>query len=268
MMNLPITAALDLDLTDGWLTVWFNDPQNRNPLSAERVQDLLAVCDFLNASPAVRGVVLRGRGGVFCAGGDLKAFRTVFQGAGSADTVIRASMQAGTLLERLKTLPQFVVVVVEGAAMAGGFGIACIGDYVIADTTAKFALSEVRIGIPPAQIAPYVVDRIGPRQAKLLMLTGQPLDAGGAARIGLIDEVATGTDDLAAALEGIKARLRHSAPQALAGIKRQLAQLPTLDPEARRHHAAQLFANHLLSDEGREGVASFVEKRPPAWAVR
>lgn len=267
MTDLPFYDALDLDLDSGWLSVWFNDPDRRNPLSSDRVEALLDLCGFLEQSGSIRGVVLRGRGGVFCAGGDLKAFKSAFQSGEAGEAVIKASLQAGALMERLAALPQFVVIAVEGAAMAGGFGLACCGDYVIGEKAARYGLSEVRIGLTASQIAPFVLRRLARRDANRLMLTGEPFGSDEALRIGLIDVIADGVKGVDTALATIRAQVRKAAPGAVAATKQQIAFAETLTGDARKQRAAEIFAARMMSDEGREGVASFVEKRRPAWAT-
>lgn len=263
---LPESPALDLDLADGWLTVWFNEPEARNALTTERAEGLMALAEALQDRRDVRGVIFRGRGGVFCAGGDLKAFNRVFQGGASRDEVVALSRDAGALFDAVDGLPQLTVMAVEGAAIAGGFGLACCGDVVIAEAGARFGLSETRIGLTPAQIAPFVLRRLGPRLGRRLMLTGAMLDAAAAAEAGLVDEAAEGPDGMEAALARWRATLRPAAPGAVASTKALIRALPKLDRLGQIDAAAESFADAMLSEEGREGVASFVEKRKPNWA--
>ncbi|MGD9865686.1 MAG: enoyl-CoA hydratase-related protein, partial [Pseudodonghicola sp.] len=148
----------------------------------------------------------------------------------------------------------------------GGLGLACTGDLVIAEAGARFALSETRIGLTPAQIAPYLVARLGMVTARRLMMTGATLDTDRARALGLVDEVAHGADGVLEALQLVHAELRPAAPGAVAAIKAQLAVLPQQSPEERRQTAAESFAGRMLSDEARDGIASFFENRKPVWA--
>ncbi|WP_170423519.1 enoyl-CoA hydratase/isomerase family protein [Ruegeria arenilitoris] len=261
---LPTSPYLDLELTRRWLTVWFNDPEQRNPLTQERVHALLELCAALQNAP-VQGVTFRGRGGWFCAGGDLKAFRSSVQGGASRQDFIRLSLQAADLFAAMAALPQFTVMAVEGAAMASGFGMACTGDMVIASEGARFGLSETRIGLTPAQIAPSVVARIGLPAARRLMLSGAMIDAKDALGLGLVDQI-TATGDMDCALADIQNSVLAAAPQAMSAIKRQLIQMPYQNREEQRQEAAESFADRLLSDEAREGVSAFFQKRKPSWA--
>ncbi|MEM7544716.1 MAG: enoyl-CoA hydratase-related protein [Pseudomonadota bacterium] len=262
-MELPTTTALDLELAEGWLTVWMNEPEIRNALTAARGNDLRAVCAALQDRRDIRGVTFRGRGGQFCAGGDLRAFREVFQGGARRDDVVALSMGAADLFDAINALPQVTIMAVEGAAMAGGFGLVCVGDVVIAEAGAKFALTETQIGLVPAQIAPFVLQRLGAREGRRLMLTAAKLDAAAAQAVGLVDEVTTDMDAVLAAME---MQVKRAGPNAVALTKSLILTLPALDRADQAALAAERFADAMLSDEGREGVMSFAQKRKPGWA--
>lgn len=259
---LPVSDHLELEQDGAWLTVWFNEPDKRNPLTGERVEALIDLCAALQTA-SIRGVTFRGRGGIFCAGGDLKSFKTVFQGGASKDDIVALSLRAADLFDAVAELPQFTVMAVEGAVMAGGFGLACIGDAVIASQGTKFSLSETRIGLTPAQIAPFVVARLGMPAARRLMLAGAMLGTDAALQVGLVDQV---TEDMDAALADQQAKVLAAAPQALATIKHQLAALPFQNRVEQRQMAADTFADAMLSDEAREGISAFFDKRKPNWA--
>lgn len=267
MVMLPQTEHLILELDKGWLTIWFNRPEARNALSEELTADLWATLRAVREDLSVRGITLRGKGGVFCAGGDLKGFRSGFQGGEqSLEDVARTSRQAGELFGFLDTMPQPVVMLVEGAAMAGGLGIACAGDVVVVTKDARFALTETSLGIPPAQIAPFVVARIGLAAARRIMLTGARFKGEEAHRLGLADHVVEDADGLEAVEAEIKAQVLRCAPGANAWTKHIVLAAPHLERDAMLDLAAEGFARCMLSEEGREGVAAFLEKRKPAWA--
>ena len=160
MRDLPETATLLLDRDDGWLTVWLNRPDARNALSAEMAGELAAVVEAVRDDRTVRGVTFRGKGDVFCAGGDIKGFRSIVEGDAIHDEVAAFSRDAGRLFHAVNELPQVTIMLVHGAAMAGGLGLACAGDIVVVARDTRFALTETLIGIPPAQIAPLVVGHI------------------------------------------------------------------------------------------------------------
>ncbi len=264
---LPETATLALEPgPEGWLTVWLDDPARRNPLTAERVAELAKVVSAIAARSDLRGIVIRGRGGVFSAGGDLRMLRSAAEGHLSEEDLLAASRAMGALLDAVAALPQYTVMAVEGAAMAGGCGLAAAGDLVLAEEGATFAFSETRIGLVPAQIAPTVIARLGLREARRLLLLGARLTAREAATVGLVDRVVPNGDTLDAALDQIRMDVARAAPGAVAATKALLRTLPDLAPEARVEHAAGVFAACFASAEAAEGVASFFEKRVPLWA--
>jgi isohexenylglutaconyl-CoA hydratase len=267
-MNRPY-ETLELERQDGWLTLWFNRPEIRNALSAQMVTDLSDALDAIEKEPEIRGVTLRGRGGVFCAGGDLKGFDSVAQdSATELAAVVKSSRDGGTLFARLNSLPKVVIALVEGAAMAGGLGMVCCADVVAVRSDAQFALTETTLGIPPAQIAPFVVERTGLRTARRLMLTAARFTGADALALGLADFVA----EDAAALATIEAELRRQvlrcAPGANAATKELLLATRHLSGPDMLDFAASAFARCLLGEEGREGIAAFLEKRKPAWTIR
>lgn len=264
--QLPETTTIDQELDRGWLTLWFNTPENRNALSSELSAELMAVLDAVRPRRDIRGVTLRGRNGIFCSGGDLKGFKTDMQGKGDREAVIKASCQAGALFDAVNTLPQTVIVIVEGAAMAGGFGLVCCADLVIVTAEARFALTETTLGIPPAQIARFVVQRLGLSTARRLMLTAARFKGEEAQTLGLADFVAPTASDVAPFEAAIREQVSRCAPQANAITKSLVLATQNTTPEAMTQLAAEGFADCMLGDEAREGIASFIEKRKPVWA--
>lgn len=252
--------TLDLEFDGGWLTVWFNEPARRNPLTQARVADLCALCDDLMHSD-LRGVTFRGRGGVFSAGGDLKAFGAIAAGQMGADQIAQMSRDGARLFDAVARLPQVTVAVAQGAALAGGLGLACATDVVIADPQCRFSLTEVRMGLVAAQIAPFVVARIGVAAARRLMVLGADIDAGMAAALGLVDHVADDPDAILATLRG---QVAQTAPHAVAATKALLRDMPA-DRDGQIALAARVFTDAVTSEQGREGLAAFAQKRPPKW---
>jgi len=267
MTALPRTTTLRLERQRGRLTITLDHAPTRNALTGTMVAELEAVLETVDPDRTLQTIVLRGANGVFCAGADLKTALVRLEQShapGSPDPVATDNMHAGHLFRRLNAQPQTVVAVVEGAAFGGGFGLACCADVVLCTDRARFALSETGLGLPPAQIAPYVLGRLGLRTARRLALTGQRLTGRDAAALGLADELC----DAAAIEEHLAALLTNigrCAPGANAATKDlflSLAQLPSVGVIDR---AAALFAACLRSPEGREGVAAFNEKRSAAW---
>jgi isohexenylglutaconyl-CoA hydratase len=268
MTNLPETKTLELDVKQGWLTIWFNQPENRNALSDKLVAELAAVLKCVRDDRSVRGITLRGRGGVFCAGADLKNFKENFQQSGDRAAIIRMSSGAAEIFDLVNTAPQVVIALIEGAAMAGGFGLACCADAVICESGARFAMTETAIGISPAQISPFVIQKLGYATGRRLMLTAARFDGTEAHELGFADFIA---DDVAG-LEAMEMQLRKqvlgAAPGAVAATKELLGQIAGKPREEVVRLAAENFADRMVSDEAKEGVASFFEKRKPDWVVK
>ena len=266
MTDLPKTREIELQLDENWLTIWLNRPEARNALSAEMCEELFAALGAVRDDRSVRGITFRGRGGIFCAGGDIKGFKAIFQGeAGNKDEVSTANQMGGKLFAMINEMPQIVVMLVEGAAIAGGMGMACAGDVVIVTKDAKFALTETTLGIPPAQIAPFIVQRLGLSQARRLMLTAARFDGAQALELGLANEVVDEPGDLEVAEAVIRNQVRNCAPGAVAATKEILLATRQLDQAALRKFAGDKFAECMLGEEGLEGVSAFIEKRKPSW---
>jgi isohexenylglutaconyl-CoA hydratase len=265
MADLPQTHAVACDLRSGWLTIWFDQPQSRNALSQELTSDLMRVLEAIRDDRSVRGVTLRGRGGVFCAGGDLKAFKA--SQTASREDIIAISKRGAGMFDMVNSMPQVMVAVIEGAAMAGGFGLACCCDVVVCDATAKFAMTETAIGLSPAQISPFVVQKLGYATARRLMLTAARFDGREAHALGFADFIADGAEALEAIETQIKTQVLGCAPGAIADTKALILALPGLGRTQTVQMAAENFADRMLSEEGREGVASFAEKRRPRWVA-
>lgn len=266
MPLLPQTETLLLEPADGWLTIWLNRPEVRNALSNDMVSELRAVLEAVSSDRSIRGITFRGKGDVFCAGGDLAGFKAMFHGERqNADDVVQSSRAAGEVFGLVDTMPQVVVMLVHGAAMAGGLGLVCAGDAVAVTQDARFALTETTLGIPPAQIAPFVVARLGLRTARRIMLTAARFDGEQARALGLADEVVPDASALDAFEQAIRKGVMRCAPQANAVTKELVHAACHLDRAAMVDKAAADFAKCMVSDEAKEGIAAFFEKRKPGW---
>ena len=266
MTILPETHSVELERDGGWLTIAFNTPENRNALSAALVDELGAVLKAVRDDRTVRGITLRGRGGIFCSGGDLKNFKESFQQSGDRAEVVKMSANAASIFDLVNEAPQVVIALIEGAAMAGGFGIACCADVVICEARARFAMTETAIGLSPAQISPFVLQKMGYATGRRLMLTAARFSGQEALNLGFADFVADDTTGLEAIEMQIRKQVLSAAPGAIADTKKLIRQIAGKPREEVVALAAENFADRMLSDEAREGVASFVEKRKPAWA--
>ena len=241
---------------------WFvrlNRPDKRNALSEALLEGLVAACADVAADADARGVVLWGAGGHFCAGAD-------FDELSKAVDVVQYNRAFGSVLERLRALPVPTLAVVRGAAMGGGCGLAATLDRVIAAEDAVFAMPEVTLGVAPAQIAPFVVRRIGEHRARWLMLSGSKLDAGDARQAGLADLVAP-IDALAATVAGELQALTRAEPAALRATKRLVTLAAGSPLPSALDGAALEFAALLRAGAAHEGVAAIRERRRPSWHV-
>lgn len=266
MTTLPDTKKLILDLQHGWLTIWFNSPENRNALSEDLAGELHATLDAIHDDRSIRGVTLRGKGGMFCAGGDIKAFMAGLSGGASHDDIAAMNKSGGKLFHKVNAAPLPVIAFVEGAAIGGGMGLVCCADIVLTTREAKFSLTETQLGIPPAQIAPHVVRRVGLTTARRLMLTGARFDGAEAQTIGLVDEIANDASGLEAIERNIRKSVLRCAPGANAVTKDLALATAHLGQSEMMERAGDTFAQCLLGDEGREGVTAFIGKRKPKWA--
>jgi len=254
----------------GFLFLTLDDAATRNALSPEMVEELQVAVDAAAADATLRAVVLRGANGFFCAGGSMGSFQKSQQStaaAGETDPIAAHNRTFGDFMIALARLPKVVVAVVEGAAMGGGFGLACAADIALARKDAKFALSETTLGLVPAQIAPFVVARIGQAQARRLALSGERIDGTEAERIGLVDFVAEDATALEASLLAVLQGIARCAPGANAATKALLQECAEVDLGHILDRAAQAFARQMRT-EGAEGVAAFRDKRDAAWVEK
>lgn len=250
------------------LNITLDDPATKNALTRDLVAQLRGALDAVRDDRTVRAIVLRGANGAFCAGADLKSALADLDSPaaeGMADPIYRANRKGGELFAAINVQPQTVIAVVEGSAFGGGLGMVCCADVVLCTPRARFALSETSLGIPPAQIAPYVVARLGQARTRRLALTGSRLDGRQAVQIGLADMVFENVDLLEEALAGLLNDVGRCAPNALAVTKNLILASGRVDPAQMTDKAAEAFTACLRSAEGAEGIAAFGEKRPAAW---
>jgi isohexenylglutaconyl-CoA hydratase len=233
------------------------------------VRELAGVLEIARDDAGVRVVVLLGAGGTFCAGGDLKGMegRGTARGAG-AESTAASNRRFGALLEMADAMPKAVIALVEGAALGGAVGLIAIADWVIAEKAAQIGTPEVTVGVVPAQITPFLVQRVGYGEARRLVAFGLRLTAEEALRIGLVHETAEGRGELVAKGVAVVNQCLRCAPQAVAETKRLVrASLPERLLAPLLDQASEMFAAALVGEAG-EGIGAFVEKRKPAWAMK
>ncbi|WP_198366759.1 enoyl-CoA hydratase-related protein [Roseomonas sp. KE0001] len=241
-----------------------NRPARRNALSADLIARLREALESLRRDAGARIVVVSGAGGHFCAGLDLGEVGAAEATDAKLAAQLERNRSIGACFEALAALPQVVIAQVEGSVYAGGLGFVCAADIALADASARFAAPEVRRGLVPGQILPWLVRRMGRSAATRLVLQAGVLDAGAAARAGLVHEAAEDAAALDRRVAEVIAELLQGAPGALAETKRLIAALGPVSPPAYAETAAQAFAR-AAAGEAEEGIAAFREKRPPAW---
>ena len=259
------------------LHITLNRPELRNAMSLRMVTELRAALKDAESEGQVRVIVLRGAGGNFCAGADLKdmaaarmqAMQGQPQDAADAlvlDAVAQANLQFGELCLAFASTPLALVAVLEGSVMGGGFGLACVADVALAVESTLFRLPETGLGMVPAQIAPFLVERLGYSQAKRLAVTGGRVSAAQALAIGLVHAVHA-PDQIDAALDAVLADILACAPGALAATKALISKARLTATADLLQPAALVFSRAAQGAEGIEGTTAFIQKRKPNWAV-
>jgi len=248
----------------GVATLSLNKPERHNAFDDQVIAELSGACGLLSEHKSVRVVILKGAGKSFSAGGDLSWMK---KAAGYSQSENQADgMRLSDMYAALKSLPKPVIALAHGAVMGGGAGLVACADIAIASSEAKFAFSEVRLGLIPATISPFVIAAIGARNAGRYFLTGERFDAETARAIGLVHEVVSTPVDLGTAAERIIALLLQAGPEAVSKAKALIAEVSgrPLTNELRAT-TAKAIAEVRAGAEAEEGLAAFFEKRNPGW---
>lgn len=257
------TIRIDCDAR-GVTTLHLNRPEKHNALSPEMIADLTDAAMRLGRDPAVRMVVLTGAGESFCAGGDLGWMRE--QMAADGPTRAREAKQLAMMLNALNLLPKPLIGRVQGNAFGGGVGMMSVCDVAIGATTARFGLTETKLGLIPATIGPYVLARMGEAMARRVFMSARLFGAAEAVTLGLLAR-AVAPEDLDAAVEAELVPYLACAPGAVAEAKALARRFgPPID-EAAIAQTIEALARRWESAEAREGVAAFFERRKPAWSA-
>lgn len=262
---MPTPTTLEIEVRNHVGIVWFNRPEIRNALNDVVLKEMAATLKALEKDKAVRAIVIGGRGSAFCAGADLNWMKRAANFT-KAQNAKDAAGLADTLWV-LHNLKKPTVARIQGPAYAGGMGFAAACDIAVASTEASFCLSETRLGLIPATISPYVVRAMGERAASRYCLTAERFDAAEAYRIGFVHEIAP-PEDLDATINEILGHLIQAGPRALDESKKLIALVggSKLTP-AVRAETARRIAETRACPEGKEGIASFLEKRKPKWVT-
>lgn len=248
---------------NGTATLLLNRPEVHNAFDPEMVDQLVAALEDIRASSDVRAVVLMGAGESFCAGADIGHMKA--SARHSREQNFALAQRSARMFHALYTLDKPTVACVRGAVRGGGCGLVAACDIAIASRFATFRLSEVKLGIVPAMISPYVVAAIGPRMARRYMLSGEEIDSAEAYRIGLVHDIVE-EDDLLPRVSTVLSHLYTSGPRAIAAAKSLIdavAHAPV--DEALIAETSRRIADIRATPEGQEGLAAFLEKRKPSW---
>lgn len=256
------TIQLDFD-PRGFATLWLDRADKNNAFNATMIRELIDALDRVKEHPELRFLILRGRGKHFSAGADLAWMREAAEL--DYDANLTDAHELGELMYNLYHLPLPTLAVVQGAAFGGAVGLAACCDIAIGAEDALFSLSEVRIGLAPAVISPFVVKAIGERAARRYALSAERFNGPRARELGLLAETYPAAE-LDAALERWIAELQLNSPQAMKATKDLLGEVGSaeLSPALRRHTESAI-ARLRVSQEGQEGLRAFLEKRSPAW---
>lgn len=256
------SARVALSLDGPVAHVVLDRPEARNAFDAEMVRELHDAVGAASVRDDIRVIVLAGRGSVFCAGADVGWMRAIARF--TRDENLADARRLFELYETIDRSPKAVVACVQGAALGGGAGLAAVADVVVAEDGAQFGFTEVRLGLVPAVISPFVVRKIGASAARELFLTGERFDAARAAAIGLVHRVVK-LDELDAAVDARVHELLQAAPGAVAAAKGLVRSVYGRPAESVRELVCKRIAERRASDEGQEGLNAFLEKRKPGW---
>lgn len=268
--NVLEDDSIQLEQHGSILKIWLNRPDSRNAMSLNMVKSIMSVFNAIADDISIRAVVFRGHGNHFCAGGDIKDMSSIRAEAANLGTnkpYIDFNRMFGSMIELVDQAPQTVVAILEGAVLGGGFGLACVSDVALSHKDAQFGLPETGLGILPAQIAPFVVNRVGLTQARRLALLGGRFSGETALKVGVVHEVADTPMELEQLIQSTLDLIILTAPLASRATKALLHRanggetLSTLLDDA-----AVQFAEAVNSAEGFEGTMAFIQKRKPSWA--
>lgn len=260
---MPYTT-LKLDWEDAIALLTFTRPEKRNALSPQMMEEIVAALSEIEQSE-VRAAILTAAGTAFCAGMDLEGMQHL--ASLSWEENLADSRRMANFFLRLYRFPKPLIAAVNGHALAGGCGVAMLCDFTLAAPAAKFGFTEVRIGFLPAIVSVFLVRQIGEKMARDLLLTGRVVDAAEAMRLGLVTEV-TPREELLARARALAATLAGHSGASVLGTKRLLLACGEAELNRQLELAIDANARMRLTGDFREGIASFLEKRPPKWTGR
>jgi methylglutaconyl-CoA hydratase len=269
-MTKRMASFSTLNLTHdprGVLWIKLNRPEVRNAFNEVMISELTHVFQVEALDPKIKICVLMGDGPTFCAGGDLNWMKKSVQF--SKEENLLDTTRLVELFRLMNEIPKPLLAGVQGACIGGGVGLVSVCDFVCASQETQFGLSEVRLGLIPACIGPFVISKIGASFARALFLSGERFDAPRAYEIGLIHRLVQKPTDLHSSLEKMIENLLQCAPHAMAAAKKLILDLSWPEKRAENvdclYYVAEMLADLRVSPEGQEGVKAFLEKRKPNW---
>jgi methylglutaconyl-CoA hydratase len=254
--------TIKLEIRDKIARVILNRPEVRNAFNADMISEVADAFRKINEAKDVRVVLLTGEGKAFCAGADLNWMKGVINY--TYEENLKDSQNLSDMFELMFNCPYPTIARVNGPAIGGGTGMVAVCDIVIASDNAVFSLSEVKLGLVPACISPYVIRRMGDKNCREYFLTGERLTADKAHAAGLVNR-AVPEAKLDDEVNQLIKQLISSGPNALARCKKLLAEVPRLPQKEAGKYTAEVITKLRMSDEGQEGMKAFFEKRKPNW---
>ena len=254
--------TISYSVEDKTAKILLSRPEVHNAFNDAMIRELLDVFQEISKSEDIRVAILTGSGKSFCAGADLNWMKRVINFTYEENK--KESLDLADLFYLIYSLPKPTIARVNGSAIGGGAGLVAVCDIAIASEDAKFSLSEVKLGLVPACISPYVIRKVGEGRCREFFLTGERLTAEKALKFGLVNQVVS-PEKLNEAVEETAKQLLSSGPKALTMCKQLLQNVPGMSFEKAKTYTAEMIASMRIGDEGQEGMNAFLEKRKPKW---
>jgi len=255
--------TIRFSLNDRIGKIILNRPEVHNAFNNIMIEELINICTEVSKEKDIRIIIITGEGKSFCAGGDLNWMKKMKDY--TYEENLKDSLKLSELLYRIYTLPQATIARINGAAIGGGTGLVAVCDIAIASEKSTFSLSEVKLGLVPACISPYVIKRMGEMRCRELFLTGERINAYQAKEYGLINHCVK-EEELDGVVEEKINMLLSSGPNAISICKELLEKVPLQSPKEFIKYTAEIIASLRISDEAQEGMSAFLEKRKPKWS--
>lgn len=262
-MNDQKLETIKYLIEEGVARIILSRPDVHNAFNDTMINELSFVFDEVEKNTDLRAVILSGEGKSFCAGADLNWMKRVKDY--SYEDNLKESLELSEMLYKIYSCAKPTIARVQGYAIGGGTGLVAVCDIAVAATESKFSFSEVKLGLIPACISPYVVKKCGEGRCREFFLTGERMSASRALVAGLVNMVAA-EDELDQIIEALISQLRSSGPEAIKKCKELLRLVPNMDVNEFKKYTAEVIAQMRKSDEGQEGMNAFLEKRKPKWA--